>query len=201
MVRPICPGPFKLRNPHPAAPWHGAPSLFAAPRCLILARRQKRGVDGAWGLEEQHGSRVRSSPVVCHTRWWQGKFASQRCLICPGCTYFLEKPMRILLSTSWMKKAMDSHSDWQGGSPLPCELKLICGAPIQCPRALEAGVDVQQRGPEVQIPSLTGPGCSGCAHPGCRDRLCEPGAHSPHGACPSPHFKRWASVVATLTVR
>lgn len=43
--------------------------------------------------------------------------------------------------------------------------------------------------------------CGGCAHPGCGDRLCEHGAHSLHGASPSPHFKCWVSAVAMLTAR
>lgn len=133
------------------------PIPLAAPLHLVLACRQKRGAEGAWGWEEQQSGRVRSSPVVCHKQWWQGKFALQRCLVCPGSTTFLEKPTWILLSTFWMKAAMDSHSDGQGGSSLHCELNLICGDPSGGPRASKAGMDVQQRGPEVQSPSLTVP--------------------------------------------
>lgn len=49
--------------------------------------------------------------MLSHKRWGQGKLPLQRCCICPGCTHFLEKPMRMLLRTFWMKAAMDSHGD------------------------------------------------------------------------------------------
>lgn len=93
------------------------PIPLAAPLHLVLACRQKRGAEGAWGWEEQQSGRVRSSPVVCHKQWWQGKFALQRCLVCPGSTTFLEKA-NMDLAQHLLDEGSNGQPQWRAGGQL-----------------------------------------------------------------------------------